>query len=160
MGALIGAIHDVRVGPLEIEGIVQGFAQPRIGKLGAPGIENPALPTRWRIVRNFAALHATVADGGKIVTRGPGARGKFLAEEVNFCLESFEADIAVAIEFVAECVEVVVADTDRKLGSPPIVDPLILDIATRFKAADPVGAGTKRNFERRLVEWTFGVVGT
>src|SRR5262249_45540596 len=143
----------------EIEGVVQSLAQPRTGEFGAQQVEAPALPAGGQVIRNLLALHAAVADGRKIIAGGPGARGEFFAEQVALGLESLEADVAVAIILVANDVEIVLPDVDRQVRAPPVCHPLILGIATRFQAADPVWSGAQRSIERRLIELLRRVVG-
>src|SRR5437763_7604259 len=101
MDPLIGAVHDGLVGPLEIEGIVQRFAQAPVLELGAPGVEVPALRARGCVVGQNILLYAAFLDGGEIVARRPDARGEFLANEVVLAGERLTGDIAVAVEFVS-----------------------------------------------------------
>src|SRR5262249_59917303 len=57
MGPLIGPVHDLLVGPFEIEGIDERFAQPLVLELFTPGIEEPALRARRRIVVDYVTLN-------------------------------------------------------------------------------------------------------
>src|SRR5437870_3046552 len=107
MDALIGAVHDGLVSPLEIEGIDERFAQAPVLEFGAPGVEVPALRARGRVVGQNVLLYAALLDGGEIVARRPDARGEFLAKEIVLAGEPLEGDIAVAVELVADDVEIV-----------------------------------------------------
>src|SRR5207247_3746002 len=109
------------VGPFEIERINEGLAQPLVLELLAPGIEEPALRARRRIIGDDVLLDAPVTDRRKVVARRPDARGKFLAEQIGFAGETFEGDVAIAIELVAHDVEIVVPARDRKIGAPPVL---------------------------------------
>ena len=82
MGAVVGPVHDVLVGPFEIEGIDQRLAHRRSLNLLAPRVDEPALRAGRRIVGQHLALDAAVADGREIVARRPDARGEFLAEQI------------------------------------------------------------------------------
>src|SRR5450759_45554 len=97
--AVVGAVHDVLVGPFEIEGVDQHLAQAAVLELRAPHVDEPALRAGWRIVGQHGALDAAVLEGGKIVARRPGARGELLAEQIALGGEAFEADLAVAVVF-------------------------------------------------------------
>ena len=66
-----------------------------------PRVDEPALRAGRRVVRQHVALDAAVLERRKIVARRPGARGEFLAEQIILGGEAFEADVAVAIVFVA-----------------------------------------------------------
>src|SRR5262245_41882828 len=112
MGAFVTPVHQGLVGPFEIERITEGFAQSLVLELGAPGIEEPALRPRRRIVGDDVLLDASIPDRRKVVARRPDARGEFLAEEIALAGEAFEGDIAVAIKFVADHVEVVLSAPD------------------------------------------------
>src|SRR5262249_29827071 len=148
MRALVGAIHEVLVGPFEIEGVVQSLAKPRVGELLPPRIEEPALRTRGRLVGDQFLLHAAVANGGEVVTGRPDARDELLAEQEVLCFKTFESDIAVAIELVAHRIEIMLADAHRQGGAPPAGNTLILDVAAHFEAADPVGSRAEWNVKR------------
>ena len=156
LGPLIGPVHEGLVGPFEIEGVIQGEAEPRIGEFGPPQIDEPALRARGRIVRQVVALHPSVADRGEIVARRPGARGELLAEQIALRREAFEADFAVTVIFIAQRIEIVLADADRQRRAPPVGDPLVFDVAAGLEAADLVWTRTpaaspgssRRNYAR------------
>ena len=101
---------------------------------------------------SIVALDAAVLDRREIVARRPDARGELLAEQIALGGEAFEADVAVAIEFVAHDVEIVLPARDRQVGAPPVLDALVFDVAAGLEAADLVGAGAERRLERGLVE--------
>src|SRR5262249_32298869 len=101
MGAVIRSIHDILVGPLEVERVVQRLAEPRILELLASSVEDPALPTRRRLVRNDIALDAAIFDSGELIAGRPETRGELLPEQIILARESLERDLAVSIEFPA-----------------------------------------------------------
>ncbi len=159
MRAVIGAVHDVLVGPFEIEGVDQRLAQAAVLELRAPHVDEPALRAGRRIVGQHGALDAAVLEGGKIVARRPGARGELLAEQIILGGEAFEADLAVAVIFETQRVEIVLPARHRQIGAPPILDALEFDEMAGLEAADLVGAAAERNFQRRLVERLLGIIG-
>ena len=128
-------------------------------ELVAPRIDEPALRARRRVVGQHVAFDAAVLEGGKIVARRPGARGEFLAEQIVFGGEAFEADFAVAIIFEAHHVEIVLPARNRQIGAPPILHPLEFDEMPDLEAADLVGAAAERNIERRLIERLLRIIG-
>ena len=158
-GAQIGAVHDGLVGPFEVEGVAQRLAQPRIGEFSAPRVDEPTLRAGRRVVGQGVAFDAAGLHGRKIVTGRPGARGELLAEQIALGGEALEADLAVAIIFVAHNVEIVLSAADRQIGAPKILDALIGDEAARFEAADAVRARAERHLERRLIERLCRIIG-
>src|SRR5262245_10981679 len=140
MGALIGPVHQVLVGPFEIEGVDEGLTQALVPELLPPRIEEPALRARRGIVGDDVALDAALADRRKVVARRPDARGELLAEQVALAGEAFEGDVAIAVELVAYDVEIVETARHRQIHAPPILDPLVFDITADLEAAHLVGA--------------------
>src|SRR5581483_7035293 len=138
------------VGVLEIESVDQRFAHARILELLAPGIDEPALRRGHRIVGELAALDAAVLEGRKIIARRPDPRGELLAKEIVAGGEPFERDIAVAVVFEANDVEIVLPARDRQIGAPPIFYALILDEAPDVEPADFVGSAAERNIQGRF----------
>ena len=159
MGALVGAVHDGLVGPLEIERLDQRLAHARILELVAAHVHEPALRARRRIVGQDLLLDAAVLDGWKIIARRPYPGGEFLAEQVIPGGEAFEGDIAIPIEFVAHRVEIVEAARDRKIGAPPILDPIEFDVTVGLELADLVRPRSQGDVERRFVERPRRVIG-
>ena len=159
MRALVGAVHDVLVGPFEVEGVDQRLAQAAVLELVAPRVDEPALRAGRRIVGQHVALDAAVLEGRKIVARRPGARGELLAEQIVLGGEAFEADVAVAVIFVTHRVEIVLSARHRQIGAPPVLHALEFDETADLEAADLVGAAAERNIQRRLVERLLGVIG-
>ena len=155
----IGAVHDGLVGPLEVEGVDQCLAHPRIPELVAARVDEPSLRAGRRVVGHDLPLDATVLHGRKIITRRPDAGGELLAVEIVLAGETFESDIAVAIEFVAHHVEIVAAAAGGQIGSPPILDALVFDVAIDLELADLVRPRTQGDLERRFVERTRGIIG-
>ena len=158
MGALVAVVHQVLVGPFEIEGIDEGFAQAAVLELFSPGVEEPALRTRGRIVGEDIALDAAFAHRRKVVTRRPDAGGEFFAEEIGLAGEALEGDVAIAVELVAHHVEIVLPAPDRQIGTPPVLDSVVFDEAAGLETADLVGTAAKRRLQRGLVEGMRGVV--
>src|SRR6202022_1001469 len=159
MSTDISAIHDGLVGPLEIERIAERFAHARILEFVAPGVEEPALRARWRIVRKQFALDAAVHQRRKIVARVPYPRGELLAKQVIAAGEAFEGDIAVAVEIEPQSIEIVAASIDGKISAPPIPDALKLDETIDLEFRHFVGPGSQRNIERRFIERMGRVIG-
>ncbi len=95
----------------------------------------------------------------KIVARRPDARGELLSEEIVARGEALEGDVAVAIIFVAHDIEIVLAAGDGKIGAPPILYPLVFDEAAGLEAADAIGTGAERHFQRRILEIPRRIVG-
>src|SRR3977135_3344322 len=110
MGALIGPVHDVLVGPFEIEGENERLAHALVLELLAPRVEEPALRTRGRLVGDDIALDAAVLDRRSIIAGRPDTRGEFLAEQVVLAGKTFVGNVAVAAEFEAHGVEIIIAD--------------------------------------------------
>src|SRR5262245_54810552 len=158
MRPFIGPVHDLLVGPFEIERINKGFAQARVLKLVAAGIEEPALRTRGGIVWNHIALDATVPKGRKVVACRPGARGEFLPEQIASGSESLEGNFAIAVIFIAHDVEIVLPARDRQTGAPPVFHSLVLDMATGLETSDLVRAAAERYLERGFVEPTGSII--
>ena len=158
MGAVIGAVHQVLVGPFEVEGDHHGLAQAPIGELVAPGVEQPALRARGALVGNDLALDAAVAKRREVVARRPDPRGELLAEQIIAADEGFQADLAVAVVFVAQQVEIILSARDGKIFAPPVLDPLEFDVAPLLEARHAVGTRAERRLERGLVERSRAVV--
>src|SRR5262249_61632375 len=96
------------------------------------------------------ALDAALADRREVVARRPDARGEFLAEEITLAGEAFEGDVAIAVEFVAHDVEIVLSAPDRQFGAPPVLHPVVFDEAAGLETADLIGAAAERRLERGL----------
>ena len=67
-------------------------------------------------------------------------------------MKASKADFAVAVKFVADEVEIVLAARDRQIFAPPVLDPFEFDIASLLERADAVGTRAERRLERGLVE--------
>src|SRR5215475_15927790 len=160
MRSLVGPVHDVLVGPLEIESIDQRFAHAPVLELVTPRVDEPALRAGGRVVGQHGSLDAPILECRKIVARRPGTRGELLAEQIVFCGEAFETNLPVAIIFEANDVEIALSARYGEIGAPPILDALKLDEMSDLEAPDFIGAAAKRSIKRRLVEWFFRIIGT
>ena len=146
---LVGRVHDVLVGPFEVEGEPDRLAHPRILELLAPGVEVPALDARGRAVVQRLLLHPPVLDGGEIVGRRPEARGVFLVVVDRAGLERLEGDLPLAIIFEAQPVEIVLPEVDRQLGAPIVRVAREFDEPALLEGLDLVRTGAERRVERR-----------
>src|SRR6185312_12286130 len=117
------------------------LAHARVLELAAARIDEPALRARWRVVRQDFLFDAAILDRREIVARRPGARGELLAEQIGLGSETLEANVAVAVIFIAQRVEVVLSDVYGQGSAPPVLDAVVFDIAPSLEAADLVGAG-------------------
>src|SRR5512144_704314 len=102
MRPVIRSVHDISVGPFEIESIDERLTQAPILELLPPQIDEPSLGARRRSIRNHRPLDAAILESRRSITCGPGPRGEFLAEQITLCRKAFEADFAVAVIFVAD----------------------------------------------------------
>ncbi len=152
MGARVGAVHDGLVGPFEVERLDQRLAHAGILEFFAAQIDEPALRTRGRIVRQRLALDTAVLDGRKIIARCPYPRRELLAIQIVLRRKAFVCDIPVAVEFVTHDVEIICAAADREIGGPPILDPVVLDVPVYFEPSHLVGPGSQGDIERRFLE--------
>src|SRR5262249_47493590 len=152
MSPLIGPVHDLLVGPFEIECIDEGLPQTLILQFFPSRIEKPTLRARRGIVWNNIALDAPLADRREVVARRPGARGEFLPEQIASGSKSLEGNFAIAVIFVAHNVKIVLPAPDRQLGTPPVFHSLVLDMAPGLETSDLIRAATERYFERGFVE--------
>src|SRR5947208_14660685 len=116
MGPLIGPVHDVLVGPFEIECIDEGLAQTLVLESFPSGIEEPTLRARGRIIGDYVALDAPLADRRQVVAGCPGARGEFLPEQIAFGGEPLEGNFAIAVIFIAHDIEIILPACDRQVG--------------------------------------------
>src|SRR3974377_54307 len=146
MRAIVGPVHDVLVGPFEVKGIAQRLAQAAVLEFLAPRIDEPALRARDRGIRDHVALAARVLKGRKIVARRPSARGELLAKQIILGGEAFEADLAVAIIFVADGVEIIQPARYWQIGAPPILHPFKFYEMPRFEAPHLIRTAAERRF--------------
>src|SRR5215470_15297480 len=158
MRPFIGPIHDLLVGPFEIECIDEGLAQTLILQFFPSRIEEPTLRARRGIVWNNIALDAPLADRRKIVARCPGARGEFLPEQITSGSKSLEGNFAIAVIFVAQDIEIVLPTPDRQVGPPPVFHSLVFDVAPGLETSDLVRAAANRYLERGFVEPTGSII--
>ena len=73
----------------------------------------------------------------EIVARRPDPGGELLAEQIIAADEGFQADLAVAVVFVTQQVEIILSARDGKILAPPIFDPLEFDVAPLLEAHHP-----------------------
>src|SRR6516164_2929868 len=158
MRPFIGPVHDLLVGPFEIECIDEGFPQTLILQFFPSRIEEPTLRARRGIVWNNIALDAPFAHRREVVARRPGARGEFLAEQIAFGSKSLKGNFAIAVIFIAHDVEIVLPACDRQVGAPPVFHSLVLDMAARLETSDLVRAAAERYLERGFVEPTGSII--
>ena len=152
MRALVRTVHQVLVGPFEVEGDRQRLANAPIPELVPPGIEQPALRAGGPLVGNDLPLDASVAKRGEIVARRPDARGELFAEQIVAAGEGLEAGLAVTVVFVPQHIEIVQAAANRKLFAPPVLHALELDVTALLETRNAIGPGAQRRFQRGLVE--------
>src|SRR5262249_31523946 len=129
MGPLIGPVHDLLVGPFEVECIDEGFPQTLILQFFPSRIEEPTLRARRGIVWTDVALAAPRGNRREVVARCPGARGEFLPEQIASGSEPLEGNFAIAVIFVAHNVKIVLPAPDWQVGAPPVFHSLVLDMA-------------------------------
>src|SRR5437763_15522646 len=159
MGSRICSVRYGLVGPFEIESLDERLAHARNPEFVATGIDKPALRARRRFVGQCLALDAAILDRRKIITRRPYPCGKFFAEQVAPCGEALERNVAIAIKLEAHGIEVVASSRDRQLGSPPILYPLVFDVAVDLELSDLVRPGSQGNIKRRFLEPPGRVIG-
>ncbi len=159
MGARIGAVHDGLVGPFEIERLDQRFAHAWIFEFLAAGIDEPALRARRRFVGQCFAFDAAVLHRREIIARRPYPCRELLAEQIALGGKPLERDVAIAIEFVTHVIEIITAARNRKVGAPPVFDPLEFDVAIDFELPHLVRPRSQRDIERRFIERPRRVIG-
>src|SRR5207237_58705 len=151
-------VHDLLVGPFEIERIDEGFTQSLILQFLPAGIEEPTLRAGRSVIGDDVALDVPLADRREVVARCPGARGEFLPEKITFGGEPLESNFAIAVIFVAQNIKIVLPARDRQVGPPPVFYSLVLDMAAGLERSDLVRAAAERYFERGLVESMGGII--
>src|SRR4029453_178122 len=140
--------------------IDEGLAQTLVLEFFPSGIEEPTLRARGRIIGDYVALDAPLADRRQVVAGCPGARGEFLPEQIAFGGEPLEGNFAIAVIFIAQDIEIVLATRDRQVGAPPVFHSLVLDMAAELETSDLIRPAAERYFERSLLERTLRVIGT
>src|SRR5262249_9549253 len=152
MRPLIGRVHDLLVGPFEIECIDEGLPQTLSLQFFPSRIEEPTLRARGGIVWNNIALDVPLADRREVVACRPSPRSKFFPEQIAFGSKSLEGNLAIAVICVAHDVEIVLPACDRQVGTAPVFHSLVLDMAARLETSDLVRAAAERYLERGFVE--------
>src|SRR5262249_24252 len=158
MGPLIGPIHDLLVGPFEIECIDEGLAQTLILQFFPSRIEEPTLRARRGIVWNNIALNLPLADRREVVARCPGARGEFLPEQIASGSKSLEANFPIAVLFIATDLQFFLPPCDRAGEPPPVLPSLVLDRGAGLEPSHLVRAAAERYLERCFVEPTGSII--
>ncbi len=116
-------IEELLVHLFEVEGVVEGTAQPRVLELLAPQVEHEALHAAGIRDREFFLEHALVDDRRKFVGRCPLLGGVFRDPVGLVGLEGLQRHVVVAEVFVAHLVEIVLSDPYRQIGAPVILHP-------------------------------------
>src|SRR5260370_39440154 len=101
---------------------------------------------------NDVARDPPIPDCRKVIAGCPDAGRELLAEEVALAGEAFERDVAVAVVFVPDYVEIVQPTGDRQVGAPPVGDPLGFDKAAPLGPPGLVKAGDEPRLTRKPVE--------
>src|SRR2546429_8614494 len=158
MRPFIGPVHDLLVGPFEIECIDESLPQMLILQFFPTGIEEPTLRARGGIAWNNIALALPLADRREVVACRPSSRGKFFPEQIASCCESLEGNCAIAVIFIAHDVKIVLPAPDRQVEPPPVCHSLVLDMASGLETSDLVRATAERHLERGFVEPTGSII--
>jgi hypothetical protein len=143
---------EVPVHPVEVEQIGQGFAHTNVRKEGLSRVEDEAVHALGQQGRHGLPDDAAVPDRRNVVARRPLSGIALDPEVIKSCLKGFEQAVGIAIEIVADLVEVIEAAGDRQILSPIILAALQHDAFTRPHLGQGVGAGADRRSERGLVE--------
>ena len=151
-GAGVGAVEQVLVGPLEVEGVGERLAHLGVGELGEPGVEDEALHAGGNAVADLLLDDQPLVEGRPFVGGRPHLGGILLAEVVLVRLQRLHRHGGIAVVVVADHVEVVLAAPDGQLGAPVVGDPAVGDRAAGVDAFDAVGAAAHGRLERRLLE--------
>src|SRR5215471_8118698 len=160
MRPFIGPVHDLLVGPFEIECIDEGLPQTLILQVFPSRIEEPTLRARGGIVWNNIALDVPLADRRKVVASRPSPRCKFFPEQIASGSKPLEGNFAIAVIFIAHDVEIVLPAPDRQVGPPPVFHSLVFDVAAGLETSDFVRAAAERYLERGFVKPTGSIIAT
>ena len=93
-----------------------------------------------------------VVEDAAAVGRRPALGVVLRTEVVLVRLEGFHGDVEVEILVVANSIEVVEADIDRKIGAPVVLMARIGDGTSRIDIDDPVGSASHREVETGFLE--------
>ncbi len=113
---VIKPVHDVAIGPLEVETLFQRFAD--VLELVATDVEEPGLRSKRQLVRQRLAFHTAVICRRKAILRRPDCGREFFAERENAGLEGLKGDFAIGKIFVTDATEIVLPDIDRQVLCP------------------------------------------
>ena len=120
LGALVGAVKQVLIGPLEIEGIGQRSPDLTVFEHIAPGVENERLHTLRIFVRDQTLVDHAAVDRRQVVRRGPFL-GDVFGKEVDLAgLERLALHAAVSVVLVVHDAVIVLAAVHRQILAPVI----------------------------------------
>ena len=143
LGARVGAVEEVLVGPLEVERVGERVPHPRVGEERPPRIVGERLHPGRDLVLDLLLLHEALLDRGEVVARRPALGGVLLAEVVGARLEGLERHGAVAVVVVAQDVEVVASHVHGERRRPVVRHAAVGDGAAGLGRLDAVGAGAE-----------------
>lgn len=146
--AAVLPIEQLLVHLLEIEGIVERAADALVLEHLAADVEHERLHAAGVVDLELFLQHTLLGRRREVVGRRPLLRRVFIDPVGLVGLEGFERDRVVAEIFVAQLVEIILADADRQLLAPVILHPLERDRAAGNEVLDPIGTGAERLFER------------
>src|SRR5262249_60960886 len=104
----------------EIECIDEGLPQTLILQFFPSRIEKPTLRARGGIVWNNIALDVPLADRREVVACRPSSRGKFFPEQIASGREPLEGNLAIAVIFITQDIEIILSARHRQAGTPPV----------------------------------------
>src|SRR5262249_55620006 len=130
--AVILAEEELLVDLLEIEREVEGPAQPGIGELRPPRVEDIGLHAAGGADRKLLLDHAAVLDRGNAVIGGGPVLGAVLGAPIDRAgLERLDRHRRIAEVFESQGLEVAAAEIDVEVLAPIILDALVGDVAAR-----------------------------
>src|SRR5689334_18537345 len=112
MGPLIESIHDVLIGPFEIECIDKGLPQMLVLQFFSSCIEEPTLRARGGIVWNNITLDVALMNRSEVVACRPSSRCKFFPDQIASGSEPLKANLPIAVIFVTHDVKIVLPAPD------------------------------------------------
>lgn len=151
--ARVEAVVDGAIGPREVEGQRQGFAHADVGQLRAAGVEDEG---RLEAGLDFGVVlsHDQPAVGLRrdVVARAP-LIGVGLDPVVDQPLaQGFPRHGRVAVELVADGVEVVPTSVDGQIAAPVVGHPFPQQELPLLEIANPIGAAAERHVQGELAQ--------